>query len=65
MMIDIQSKKKILNLALEFWREADKLDDAFLRTADPRAIQGGACCEEADAYREIWRKLSDLYRSIE
>lgn len=36
--------------------EANKCDEAFLKTADSRAIQGGAICEEANEWRELSNK---------
>lgn len=40
-------------------RRATELDEAFLKGADLRAIQGGAICEEA----QMWRDLAnEAYR---
>jgi hypothetical protein len=45
-------------------RKADALDALFLKTADPRAVQGGATCEEADKWREVARKAGEIIRLI-
>lgn len=57
--------KKTLELAKEFRTEADALDEAFLKRADPRAVQGGAICEEASEARKISRQLKELACVVE
>jgi hypothetical protein len=57
--------KQTLDLAHEFKIEADRLDLAFLKTGDPRAIQGGDFCREASDFREYRRRLLAIAREIE
>ncbi len=40
-------------LAAHYRREANRLDNEWLRTADKRAVQGGAICDEADQLRKL------------
>lgn len=40
--------------------KADVLDEAFLRHADPRAVQGGAICEDANEWRQLSTQLKRL-----
>lgn len=56
---------KTLELSNAFRREAKALDDAFLKTADARAVQGGAICEEANNARTIARQLRELACHVE
>lgn len=44
---------------------ADELDEAFLRKADPRAVQGGAICEEAHELRQVKDALAKLVLDAE
>ena len=39
---------------------ANKLDAAFIESCDPRALQGGAVCEDAAA----WRDKAAMLRGI-
>jgi hypothetical protein len=48
--------KTIRQMAQTAKFKADEADEAFLKHADPRAVQGGAIDEEASE----WRKLSAL-----
>lgn len=57
--------QQTLDLARAFGKEADLRDDAFLKLTDPRAIQGGALCEEADQLRGIRRQLRELACAVE
>lgn len=54
----------IFDTAVNFYRmlkrKADALDEAFLKTADPRAVQGGATCEEADEWRKLANKAAEI-----
>ncbi len=52
-------------LARKFRAEADRLDTIFTQTCDPRALQGGAICEDADIHRAFSRKLFALAREME
>lgn len=45
--------------------QADALDAAWLKTADPRAVQGGAICEEASGYRDLARTAYRLCTQIQ
>ncbi len=40
--------------------KADILDEAFLKRADPRAVQGGAICEDANEWRQLSTQLKRL-----
>lgn len=40
--------------------KADALDEAFLKRADPRAVQGGAICEDASEWRQLSTQLKRL-----
>jgi len=52
-------------LARAYRAEADRLDELWLKTADPRAVQGGDTCEDADFYRRQAYRLFDLARELE
>lgn len=52
-------------LARKFRLEANRLDTIFTQTCDPRALQGGAICEDAETHREFARELFALAREIE
>jgi hypothetical protein len=54
-----------VELAKRFRAEADRLDSIFTQTADPRALQGGAICEDAAIHRDFSRKLFALAREME
>lgn len=56
---------KTTQLAKAYRAEADRLDTAWLATADKRAVQGGATCEDADFYRRHAYRLFDLARELE
>lgn len=43
---------------------ADALDQAWLKRADPRAVQGGAVCEEAQEWHQAARDAFTLCRTI-
>lgn len=53
-----------VNLFRMLKRKADALDEAFLKNADPRAVQGGAICEEASEWRELANKAAEIVRLI-
>lgn len=53
-------QRQTVELATRFRGEANRLDEAFLKTADVCAVQGGSVCERAAAHREFSRKLFDL-----
>lgn len=44
--------------------KANELDDAFVKHCDPRALQGGAICEEAHEWRELARQAAKLTMEI-
>lgn len=52
-------------LARKFKAEADRLDTIFTQTCDPRALQGGALCEDAVIHRGFAHKLLALAREME
>ncbi len=54
-----------VKLARRFFTEADRLDTIFFATADDRAIQGGAVCEDAALHRAFGRKLMALASEME
>ena len=54
-----------LALARKFKAEADRLDTIFTQTCDPRALEGGAYCHEANEHRELSRKLFEIARHME
>jgi len=54
-----------LALARKFKTEADRLDTIFTQTCDPRALQGGATCEDADLHRHFARKLFVMAYAME
>lgn len=51
-------------LARKFAKQADKLDEAWLAHADKRAVQAGAACDEAHAYRHTAKQLRGLARDM-
>jgi hypothetical protein len=57
--------QQTLDLSRIFKMHADAADKAFLKHADPRAVQGGAICEEADQLRNIARQLRELACTVE
>ena len=54
--------KTIKDLARTVASKADDMDTAFLKHADPRAIQGGAIDEDAEIWRELSRLLYTAHR---
>lgn len=58
-------RAETIALARKFKTRADELDEAFIRHCDPRALQGGAICEEANTYRSISRQLCSLACKID
>lgn len=56
---------KTMELAKAFRTTADALEEAFLKRADARAVQGGAICEEASEARKIARQLKELACVVE
>lgn len=56
---------KTLELSNAFRREAKALDEAYLKRADMRAVQGGATCEEAALCRTIARQIRELACVVE
>jgi hypothetical protein len=54
-----------LDLARAFSAEAKALEDAFLKRADPRAVQGGDRCEHAAMARTFARSLRELACEVE
>ncbi len=57
--------EETLALARRFRTEADRLDTIFTQTCDPRALQGGATCEDADLHRKFASKLFDIAREMQ
>jgi hypothetical protein len=62
---DLTLRDKTLILAAEFKAEARRMDEAFVRRADPRALQGGAIDEEAHRLRSIARTLCNIASAVE
>jgi uncharacterized protein YukE len=51
---------ELLRLAQQFRRRADELDSIYSQTADPRALQAGARCELAAAWRGYSARLFQI-----
>ena len=58
-------RSTLLQLSADFHRLSHEYDTVFLGWADPRAVQGGATCEDAGHLREIGQKLRALYTETE
>lgn len=61
-MSNLQNQTR--DLARAYSKEADARDEAFLKTADPRAVQGGQICEEANELRAVARKLNTIANEV-
>ena len=57
--------QQTLDLSRAFKAKADAADNAFLKRADARSVQGGAICEEADQLRAIGHQLRELACTVE
>lgn len=53
-------KQIILAAARACRVKADELDEAFVKHADPRSLQGGAICDDANELRELRKELMRL-----
>ena len=58
-------KKTILDLRAAARMRGQEADEAFLKHSDPRAVQGGAICEEASRWRELARTLTEAARKCD
>lgn len=58
-------QSEIIKLAKQARDHANALDKNWLKDADPRAVEGGDVCEEAQHYREINRRLLALAAFVE
>lgn len=56
---------QLKDVARSMVAKADELDRAFLVKADPRAVQGGAICEDADDLRTLARHVRALARNVQ
>lgn len=54
----------VRDVARQCSREAKILDEAWLKTADSRAVQGGAVCEQAQSWYATSRKLNALANEL-
>lgn len=60
---EIKANLTVLSRAARYY--ADELDAAFIKHCDPRALQGGAICEEAHEWRLTARALRGIASQME
>jgi hypothetical protein len=60
---EIKANLDVLAKAARYY--ADELDEAFVKHCDPRALQGGAICEEAHEWRRTSRALRGIASQME
>jgi hypothetical protein len=60
-----QIKGNLVVLARACRCHSEELDVAFVKRADPRAIQGGAIDEEAHQWRQYGREIMAIARAME
>jgi len=56
----VRDRNILFGMARRFKAHADAFDQSFVETCDPRALEGGARCEEAEQYRKAAQRLFDL-----
>ena len=61
---EINLFNQTIALAKALKQEANRLDMEFTRTCDPRALQGGANCQDADDYRAAAKTVFAVAREL-
>lgn len=60
-----QIKANLVVLARASRYHSEMLDADFVKHCDPRALQGGAICEEAHEWRQYGREIMAIARAME
>lgn len=58
-------KANLIALARASRCHAQEIDAAFVKNCDPRALQGGAICDEAHEWHTISREIRAIAKHVE